>query len=270
MQGVGQKYLRAVTTLKHFEAYGLESWNGYERSGFDATVEPYDLASTYFPVWKHAIRRSDPKGVMCSYNAVNGVPMCANKPFIDLLRNGWGFDGYVTSDTGAVRAIFEDYRYAPNERLAAVAAIGSGVDVDSSSWGRHNDATPSEYVMFLPAAVEKGELDEQVVDDALFHALKIRFQLGLFDPPHLQPYLRVDEEQLASPFAKQLNIEATLQSIVLLQNPSNILPLRPGVRLAVIGPHANATAIVMIGNYRPQVRWLLKQTVLFNLVNDCP
>ena len=113
---------------------------------FDALIEPYDLASTYFPAWKHVIATAQPKGVMCAYNSVNGVPMCANKPMIDLLRNNWGFEGYVSSDTGAVRGIFEDHRYVIGEQAAAVAAIESGVDVDSSSWGPYSDEIGRAHV----------------------------------------------------------------------------------------------------------------------------
>eukprot|EP00493_Phyllostaurus_siculus_P027995 UN28343 len=110
------RYLQAIVTLKHWDAYSLEGkWgeNGnITRHSFNAEISEFDFQSTYSPAFKESVVRGGAKGVMCSYNAVNGVPSCANPKLYDVLRNEWGFDGYVTSDSGAVTDIYTPHNYA--------------------------------------------------------------------------------------------------------------------------------------------------------------
>ncbi len=98
--------MKVVSTCKHYAAYSLENWNGSTRISFNAIVSDYDLVDTYLPAWKACAQEGRARGVMCAYNAVNGVPCCANKFLItDILRGEFGYDGYVVADCGAISLI---------------------------------------------------------------------------------------------------------------------------------------------------------------------
>ena len=127
--GDDERFLQAVVTLKHYDAYSLEDAgdSSATRHNFNAIVSDADLASTYFPAFKTAVEDGNAKGVMCSYNAVNGVPSCANKFLLqDVLRTAWNFTGYVTSDSGAVQDVYDQHHYlnvtAPRGEWAAAAS----------------------------------------------------------------------------------------------------------------------------------------------------
>jgi len=136
-------YLVGVTTLKHFAAYSLESYGGVTRHTYDAGVTPYDLATTYLPAWRMAIADGEARGVMCSYNEVNGVPACGSDFLLKTVlrgpveRGGLGFDGYVTSDTGAVEDIYKPtaHSYVASGPEGVALALGATCDVVSSSTG---------------------------------------------------------------------------------------------------------------------------------------
>ncbi|ETI32779.1 hypothetical protein F443_20481 [Phytophthora nicotianae P1569] len=239
------RYLQAVVTLKHYIAYSYENYGGGNRKEFDAIVSPYDFADTYFPAFRSSIVDGNAKGVMCSYNSINGVPTCANNALEnDLLRNKLGFDGYITSDSGAIEAISDRHHYVATRCEAARIAILAGTDVNS---GRLFG-----YMACLPDLVRSNKLEEKALDDALRHTLKLRFELGLFDPIDDQPYWHVKPSDVNTPEAKQLSLDLARKSIVLLQNNDSVLPLRKGTKLAVLGPHAQSKR-GLIGNYLGQM-----------------
>ncbi|EGZ28322.1 family 3 glycoside hydrolase [Phytophthora sojae] len=239
------RYLQAVVTLKHYVAYSYENYGGGNRKTFNAIVSPYDFADTYFPAFRSSIVDGNAKGVMCSYNSVNGVPACANNELENkLLRGMLGFDGYITSDSGAIEAISDWLHYVPTRCEAARLAILAGTDVNS---GRGFG-----YMACLKELVESNQLDVKVVDDVLRHTLKLRFELGLFDPIEDQPYWKVTPNDVNTDAAKKLSLDLARKSIVLLQNNQPVLPLRRGVKLAVVGPHAQAKR-ALLGNYLGQM-----------------
>jgi beta-D-xylosidase 4 len=237
------RFLQAVVTLKHYAAYSYENYGGVDRMQFDAVVSAYDFADTYLPAFRSSIVDGNAKGVMCSYNSVNGIPMCANGALEQtLLRDTLGFDGYITSDSGAVEAISDMHQYADSQCEAARLAISAGTDINSGK----------SYEACLTKLVESGDLEEKVLNDALRYTLKLRFELGLFDPIDDQPYWNVTPDEVNTAVARELSLNATRKSLVLLQNNGSVLPLRKGVKLAVVGPHAKSKR-GLLGNYLGQM-----------------
>ncbi|KAG1688059.1 hypothetical protein DVH05_023850 [Phytophthora capsici] len=242
-KGEDPRFLQAVVTLKHYVAYSYENYGGGDRMKFDAKVSPYDFADTYFPAFRSSIIDGNAKGVMCSYNSVNGVPVCASNDLENkLLRDVLGFDGYITSDSGAIEAISDRHHYASSRCEASRLAILAGTDVNSGK----------SYEVCLKELVESKQLKEEAVNDALRHTLKLRFELGLFDPIDDQPYWKVAPSDVNTDEAKQLSLDLARKSIVLLQNNKSVLPLKKGIKLAVVGPHARAQS-GLLGNYLGQM-----------------
>ena len=291
--GADPRFLQAVVTLKHFDANSLEgNWGAHgelNRHTFDAKISQHDLFASYLPAFKRAVVEGNAKGVMCSYNAINGVPSCANAWLLgDVLRKSWNFSGYVTSDTGAVIDMYKGecstnsttgkvhcdggHHYTHNWTQTVTKALDAGCDIESHGEdGQVAGGLPPLFVAYAPAAVRSGELQESKIDDALRHALSIRFELGLFDPIDDQPYWHVRPEVVRSPAHLDLALDATRQGLVLLQNgggdrraprrdataaaaaaQQRVLPFVGGARTAVIGPHANDHDTIL-GNYIGQI-----------------
>lgn len=246
-EGRGESpFLQAVVTLKHWAAYSYEDYDHVDRMAFDARVNPYDFADTYLPAFRAAVEPpSNARGLMCSYNLLNGVPMCANDQLnTKLLRDTLGFDGYITSDSGAIEGIYRASGRAKSLCEAGMMAIKSGTDINS---GR-------VYEQCLESLVKDGKLDEKRdIDPAMRRTLELRFDLGLFDPIEDQPYWHVPPSEVNTPAARELSLKAARESLVLLQNNGNALPLSKSLKkLAVIGPHSQNHHVVL-GNYIGQI-----------------
>lgn len=233
-----------IVTMKHFDAYSLEDSDGFTRHNFNAVVLNSTLADTYWPAFKEVVQVGDAKGFMCSYNAVNGVPMCA-QGFLqnDVLRNTWGYTGYITSDTGALSDIYQQHKYVATDEEAACAAISQGT-TDVSSDTVYHDA--------LLNAVANGLCSMDDVKAALTRTFTVRFQAGLFDPVAAAPLWSVPLSAVNTPASEAANIFHTLSTMTLLHNDGNVLPIPKGKNIAVIGPHGNATA-ALVGNYLGQL-----------------
>lgn len=242
MPGLDDTRLAGVATLKHWDAYDLEDSDNATRHNFNAVVSFYALQGTYFPAFKKSIIEGGAGGVMCSYNAVNGVPTCASPMLTKTLRDAWGFQGYVSSDSGALEDIYSAHHYAADALAAVPLALRDG-QCDVCSGG--------VYSSELLAALAAGTIAREDIDLALQHTLRLRFRLGLFDPPAATPYWSVPLSAVASPRAQDANLRAALSSMVLLKNDGT-LPLKKGSRIAVIGPHGNAT-LALVGNYLGQI-----------------
>ncbi|EGD72666.1 hypothetical protein PTSG_04397 [Salpingoeca rosetta] len=242
-QGEDSRYTKVVVTLKHWDAYSLEDSDGFTRHNFDAKVSNFALMDTYWPAFRKAVMEGNAKGVMCSYNALNGRPTCTHPLLTKVLRDIWKFDGYVTSDTGAIEDIYAKHHYTANASAAVAAALRDGrCDMDSGAV--YHDA--------LLDAVNSGECSMDDVDRALYNTLKLRFELGLFDPIEDQPYWRINASSINTTYAQDLNMKITLESMILLQNHNNALPFKKGRKVAVIGPHINAQE-ALVGNYLGQL-----------------
>jgi beta-glucosidase-like glycosyl hydrolase len=252
------RYLQGVATLKHFMANSLEGIPNQpyspSRHSVNAKISLYDLASTYLLPFKETIQQGGAAGIMCSYNRVNGLPMCANEHFLkQVLRKEWNFRGYITSDSGALDDFhrFHNYTKTPNETVEL--AIRAGCDIESAMW-HHNEpwSTGGNYIDYLPTAVRQQRIPETVVDQAVRNALEVRFRLGLFDPIEDQPFWQVPPPVVQAESHVQAAKDATAQGFVLLKNSPDILPLNPSQKIALVGPHVYDRN-TMLGNYNGEI-----------------
>lgn len=241
-EGPDSRYLKAAVTLKHFAAYSLENSSGTDRLHFNAQLSPFDLGDSYLPIFDRVIHESHARGVMCALNAVNGAPSCGSRQLGAILRDAWKFDGYVTSDTDAIREIMTTHKYVDTIEKAVASAVQASVDINSGS----------AFQEGLSGALEQGLVTEQQVEKALRRTFQVRFELGLFDPIEDQEYWNISADQVNSEDHQALNLQSALQSIILLRNDENILPLSSNLSVALIGPHIDSTDGTL-GNYLGQV-----------------
>ena len=235
-------HIMIVACCKHFLANSLENWEGHTRHNFDAKVPLNDLADYYLPAFKGCVMEGGSRGVMCSYNSVNGVPMCANTKYLnDTLRNSWRFDGYVTSDCDAVGDIYGSHHYTDPVNGTALA-LRAGTDMDCGDWGAH------AYLKELPLALASGAVKQEDLDRALLRLTTLQMELGLFDAKAPQKYFALGIDVVNSDEHKRHAMEAAQQSIVLLKNKGGLLPLPRGKKVAVIGPHSDGNE-VFLSNY---------------------
>jgi beta-glucosidase len=219
------RYLKLATTLKHYAVNNQE----IGRRSLSASVSERMLMEYYLPHFKAGIMEGGATSIMTSYNRLNGVINTENPLLVqNILRDKWKFDGFVVPDSGAIEDMVNSYKKYATLEEAAAAAIKVGSDLDNSA-----------FIPSLPGALAKGLLTEADVDRALRRVLKVRFRLGEFDPPDRVPYTQIPASVIDSHGA--LALRAASESIVLLTNKNNFLPLdRTKIKtIALIGPHAN-------------------------------
>ena len=262
------KYALVAVTLKHFDANSLEDSDGFTRHTVDANISKQLLADYYWPAFRAPIRDAGALGVMCSYNSVNGVPACAS-PLMKAARDAWGFAGYVTSDSDSVADVWREHKYRQTAAEASCASIrDGGTDIDSGN---------TFYDSLLEGVNASLGCSIADVDRALFNSFRVRFKLGLFDPKPTNPYWALSQKDIGTAASRALNRRVASASLVLLANPPPppppsppppgnggaeggagggaveggaegiaesqppVLPISAGKRIAVIGPHANAS-----------------------------
>jgi hypothetical protein len=206
-------------------------------------VTNQDLADTFYPAFEACISPNGAAsaGIMCSYNAINGIPACADTALLTgLARQQWNFNGYITGDCGAVDCVQNNHHYTNNPNDTCAVVLNAGMDVDCGSFLQSN----------LANAVASGKVTQPAIDAAISHLLSVQMRLGMFDPPASQPYMKIGIDQINTPAAQQLALRNAQEGLVLLKNDGNVLPLKPdpSMNIAVIGPNAQATT-VMQGNY---------------------
>eukprot|EP01061_Rhynchopus_euleeides_P036343 TRINITY_DN6126_c1_g2_i1.p2 TRINITY_DN6126_c1_g2~~TRINITY_DN6126_c1_g2_i1.p2 ORF type:complete len:602 (+),score=255.96 TRINITY_DN6126_c1_g2_i1:100-1905(+) len=266
-EGEDPKRIKISSCCKHFYAYDLEFWGGIDRHHFDAIVNAQDETDTYFPAFHACVKNARVSSLMCSYNSVNGVPSCANKRIMtDYARVAWGFDGYITSDCGAVQDIPEDHKY-DSEYEAIRDTLTAGMDTDCGTFMER----------FMPGSLAQGLTKESQVDRALEHLFGVQIRLGMFDTAD-QPYLKYTyAEKVNTPEHQQLALEAARQGTVLLKNDGGVLPLNAKAlsTVAMVGPSADATTLLQ-ANYQGVAPYLIsvnagvKQYVNTSLDLGCP
>eukprot|EP00048_Salpingoeca_helianthica_P016232 m.231184 g.231184 ORF g.231184 m.231184 type:complete len:915 (-) comp18276_c0_seq1:117-2861(-) len=241
-EGPDSRYLKAVSTAKHYCDYDCENCNGTDRGSFDAQVNDRDQVEYYWPQWRAAVEGAHVQSVMCSYNAVNGMPSCGNDLFINgVMRNQWQFDGFVVSDCGAIadgaftRYIHKHYPGPQQDLYQARQGIAGGCDVNCGSF----------YSQHIADAVTAGVLDESLVDQAAVRLFTHSIQLGMYDPN--VEYRTWGPDQVDTAEHRELALAAARAALVLLKNDNQLLPLK-SKNIAVIGPHATATQD-MLSNY---------------------
>ncbi|MCW3089014.1 MAG: glycosyl hydrolase [Ferruginibacter sp.] len=237
LQGDDPKYLKAAACAKHFAVH-----SGPEPSRHVDNFNPsvYDLWDTYLPAFKELVVNAKVAGVMCAYNAVNTQPCCSNDLLMNnILRKQWKFTGYVTSDCWAIDDFFKYHKTHPNATAAAVDAVMHGTDVECGV----------AVYKTLVDAVKKGLITEQQIDISVKRLFMIRYRLGMFDPPSMVKYAQTPASALESPDHAAHTLKMARQSIVLLKNENNLLPLSKKIKkIAVLGPNAD-NKIVVLGNY---------------------
>jgi beta-glucosidase len=185
--------------------------------------------------------------VMCAYNSINGQPACANEFLLDdQLRGKWGFQGYVVSDCGAITDIFAGHHFTKSQPEASAIALKRGMDNECGDFfAKVND--DHDYRPYIDA-VKQGYLKESDIDVAVTRLFTARMKLGMFDPPEMVPYSKIDESQLNSAAHRALARKLANESMVLLKN-DGVLPLKTsGIKIALIGPLASQTKF-LLGNY---------------------
>jgi len=236
LQGDDPKYLKTIATVKHL---AVHSGPEPERHSFNATTDARDLQETYLPQFEMAIREAHPYSVMCAYNRYNGEACCGSDRLLnDILRKDWNFDGFVVSDCGALRDIYEFHKIVPTAEQAAALALKAGCDLNCG-----------EVYKSLKGAVEQNLVTEAEIDVAVKRLFTARFRLGMFDPQEMVKYANIPYETLDSKENQALALEAARKSIVLLKNENQLLPLKKDVgTVAVIGPNADQW-LMLLGNY---------------------
>ena len=278
--GEDARYFKTLVTLKHAHCYSLENSDGFTRHSFNALVSNATLADTYWVAFKAAITNpvSPPQSIMCcactprhaalhvaaaaaaaaaptraplppspraAYNAVNGIPSCGDAGFQQaVVRDRWNFSGFITSDTGAIEDFFEPdaHHWVKTSGEAACAALRGSTDLCSGA----------PFIDSLLAAVAAGTCSMTDVTRALTRTLTARFRLGLFDAIEAQPYWHVPIAAVGAPASLDASARVAAASMVLLKHDGAALPLAAGVRLAVIGPHAQARD-ALVGSYLGQL-----------------
>lgn len=238
LQGDHPTYLKVVATPKHYVANNVEE----NRFGANSVISERTLREYYLPAFKATIMEGQAQSIMSAYNAVNYVPSNANRWLLkDILRGEWGFKGYVVSDCGAPAFLVNDHKFAPTKADAAAISIKSGMDLECNGGGR-------VIADHLKTAYEQGKVTLEEIDDAVRNVLTARFKLGLFDPADNNPYTQISPDVVGSPEHQKLALETALQSMVLLKNDNNLLPLDIDQlnSIAVIGHNANK---VVFGDY---------------------
>jgi len=237
MQGGDAQYLKVGCGVKHF---AVHSGPDALRHRIDPAPSAKDLWETYLPAFEAAVREAGAAGVMGAYNKLNGEPCCASPKLLgEILRGGWGFEGIVLSDGGALDDLHHAHAHAvtANEAESAVYALERGCDLCLGQTYRK-----------LPEAVRRGLTSEVKVDEALTRLLMMRLRLGIYDPPERLPWAGLPPEIIDCDSHRELARTAARESMVLLKN-DGVLPLRPGLRsLAVVGPNC-ADAAAVLGNY---------------------
>jgi beta-glucosidase len=235
MQGNDPKYYKTIATAKHFVANNYEKGRHSTSSNMDAR----NLREYYLPAFEMAVKEGNVRSVMSAYNALNGIPCGANHELlIDILRNEWGFNGFVTSDCGAVDDVYQSNRhhYVNTAAEASAVSMVNGEDLNCGT----------TFQNYCKEAIEKGYMQEADLDSALVRVFEARFSVGEFDNASNVPWRNISEDVLDCEKHRQLTYKAAQEAIVLLKNNNNILPLDKTKSVAVIGPFGNT---ITLGGY---------------------
>lgn len=240
LQGVSDgKYDKLHACAKHFAVHSGPEWN---RHSFDVEDLPLrDLYETYLPAFKALVQDANVKEVMCAYNRFEGEPCCGNKRLLtQILREEWGFDGIILSDCWAINDFFEEkgHKTHKDSASAASAAVLSGTDLECGA----------TYQSLLKG-VQNGLIDESAIDKSVKRVLKARFELGEMDDPSKVSWTKIPFSVVASAAHDSLALKMARESMTLLLNKQNVLPLKRGnLTVAVMGPNAK-DSVMMWGNY---------------------
>jgi len=236
LQGNDEKYFKTIATAKH---YAVHSGPEYSRHSFDARPPLRDVWETYLPAFEKLIKTGNVYSIMCAYNRYEGKPCCgSDELLIDILRNRWGFEGYVVSDCGAINNFYRTHKTSPDAAAASSQAVIAGIDLECG--GSYST---------LMDAVKRGDITEEEINLSVSRLFAARMKLGMFDPDDRVPYSKIPISVVASKKSCEQSLEMARKSIVLLKNEQQTLPLDKKIKtIAVIGPNAD-NPTCLLGNY---------------------
>ncbi len=236
MQGDDPHYYKTIATPKHF---AVHSGPEPDRHVFDAVIDERELRETYLPHFRDAVVEGKAQSVMCAYNRFRGAPCCGSSELLQkILRDEWGFDGYVVSDCWAIKDFYTTHKVVTSAPEAAAVALKAGTDLNC---GVSYDS--------LGVAIRMGLVSEALVDLSIKRLFTARFKLGMFDPPYRVPFANIPISINDCKEHRKIALEAARKSIVLLKNENSLLPLSKNLKsIAIIGPNANDVE-VLLGNY---------------------
>lgn len=228
-----QKY-NLVATPKHFAVYSIPIGGRDGKTGTDPHVAPREMRTLYIEPFRMAFQEAGALGVMSSYNDYDGEPITGSYHFLtEILRQEWGFKGYVVSDSEAVEFISNKHKVADTYEDGIAQAVNAGLNI------RTHFTPPADFILPLRKAVDNGKISQETLDKRVAEILRIKFRLGLFDNPY-RGNGKQAEQIVHSKEHQAVSLEAARQSLVLLKNETNLLPLSKSIRsIAVIGPNAN-------------------------------
>ncbi|TGV00256.1 glycoside hydrolase family 3 protein [Flavivirga rizhaonensis] len=236
LQGNDPNYIKAAACAKH---YAVHSGPEEFRHEFNAVVNKKDLFETYLPAFEALVKEANVEGVMGAYNRTLGEPCCGS-PYLlqDILRDDWGFKGYIVSDCGAISDFHRFHKVTQTPEESAALALKSGTTINCGN-----------VYSTLKSALNQKLITTELIDKRLKESLLTRFKLGMFDPVGSNPYDHITSEVVDSDKHRKLAREVAQKSIVLLKNKNNVLPLKKDIRnLYVVGPSASSEE-VLLGNY---------------------
>nr|WP_320058337.1 xylan 1,4-beta-xylosidase [uncultured Bacteroides sp.] len=234
------KYNKLHACAKHFAVHSGPEWNRHTYNV--ENISPRDLWETYLPAFKDLVQKAKVKEVMCAYNRYEGDPCCgSNRLLMQILRDEWGFKDMVVSDCWAIADFFnpipKGHGTEPDAAHASAKAVMSGTDVECGP-----------FYGSLPDAVKQGLIKEEKINESVIRLLKARFELGEMDDPSIVPWMQIKDEAINSPKHQQLALDMARESMTLLLNKNNILPLSKNLKVAVMGPNAT-DSVTMWANY---------------------
>jgi len=233
------RYKKLLACAKHFAVHSGPEWSRHELNLNN--VLPRDLWETYLPAFKSLVQDADVRQVMCAYQRLDDEPCCGNSRLLNtILRDDWGFKHLVVSDCGAITDFFTSHKVSSDTVHAAAKGVLAGTDVECV-WGKYAYGA-------LPDAVNRGLLSEKELDISLLRVIMARIDLGDMDDDALVPWSKIPMSVVNNAEHRKLALQMALESMTLLQNRNQLLPLRSNKKIAVIGPNANDEPMLW-GNY---------------------
>ena len=234
------RYRKLLACAKHFAVHSGPEWSRHSLN--ISNVDPVDLYETYLPAFKALVQDAGVREVMCAYQRLEDQPCCGNSKLLQgILRDDWGYKYLVVSDCDAIADFYNGHKYSPDTTSAAAQSVSAGTDVECA-WANYN-------FKHIPEAVSKGLLKEEDIDKSVIRLLVSRFDLGEMDDDAIVPWTRIPASVINNEEHKKLSLDMARETMTLLQNKNNILPLSKSAdKIAVIGPNAD-NARVLWGNY---------------------
>lgn len=234
------KYRKLLACAKHYAVHSGPEWSRHSLN--IKNLDPADLYETYLPAFKSLVQEADVRQVMCAYQRLEDEPCCGNTRLLQqILRDDWGYKYVVVSDCDAIADFYNGHKFTDDAVNAVAKSVPAGTDVECA-WMNYN-------YKHLPEAVSKGLLKEEDIDKSVLRLLVGRFDLGEMDNDSIVPWASIPESVINSEEHRRLSLEMARESMTLLQNKNNILPLsKSAARIAVVGPNAG-NARVLWGNY---------------------